>query len=379
VAEESAATSTANEDAESKDEPTSDDRQSMAAAAAIVMPAIVENELPQAAQAAEGTEETGPSDAAAAERPKVHAISIAGADTDHLPVAALAKPSPSSPDEQPRGLAAGQADRTFRSAKTTHPSEIGENPEFIVPRGSIGDEVLEGNERGEDRDSLPSAQHFLEIPTGAADGLESLHTEVENTSPADATTPIAQSGESGVTQNSAASAPHWLAARLPPELLAAATGRQMPQSQASEVESGRLIQRVARAFTAVRDGGEVRLRLSPPELGALRLEIKVEGSAVIAHIEAETPAARTALIENLPALRERLAELGVRIERFDVDLMKRGDERAFDRPANQPRQDHASQPHLPPRDRRLPQVADGVVARTTIVGDLDQRRLNVLV
>jgi flagellar hook-length control protein FliK len=40
-------------------------------------------------------------------------------------------------------------------------------------------------------------------------------------------------------------------------------------------------------------------------------------------LETETEAARTAIVDNLPALRDRLNEQGVRIERFDVDLMQR--------------------------------------------------------
>jgi flagellar hook-length control protein FliK len=44
---------------------------------------------------------------------------------------------------------------------------------------------------------------------------------------------------------------------------------------------------------------------------------------MVAHIQTETDAARTAILDNLPTLRDRLADQGVRIERFDVDLMQR--------------------------------------------------------
>ena len=47
-----------------------------------------------------------------------------------------------------------------------------------------------------------------------------------------------------------------------------------------------------------------------------------------ARLEVETESARGALLENLPALRERLAEQGVKIERFDVDLADRGSDAA---------------------------------------------------
>ena len=44
---------------------------------------------------------------------------------------------------------------------------------------------------------------------------------------------------------------------------------------------------------------------------------------MVAHIQTETDAAKTAILDNLPTLRDRLADQGVRIERFDVDLMQR--------------------------------------------------------
>lgn len=111
--------------------------------------------------------------------------------------------------------------------------------------------------------------------------------------------------------------------RLPGQLLAQAEGAA-PRRGASEVDATRLLHRVARAFAAAQErDGEVRLRLSPPELGALRLELRIQDGAMIAHLETETEAAQAAILENLPALRERLAEQGVRIERFDVDLMQR--------------------------------------------------------
>jgi flagellar hook-length control protein FliK len=165
--------------------------------------------------------------------------------------------------------------------------------------------------------------------------------------------------------------------RPPPELVSR-TPHSKGEREPLEIDSTRLLNRVARAFAAAQDGGEVRLRLSPPELGALRLEVSLHEGALIARLEAETTAARTALIENLPALRDRLADQGVRIERFDVELSPKHNGGTPDRPADrQP----PEQPPIPPpvRQRRLPQVAEGVVGRVHASQDLDLRRLNVVV
>jgi flagellar hook-length control protein FliK len=65
------------------------------------------------------------------------------------------------------------------------------------------------------------------------------------------------------------------------------------------------------------------LRLSPPELGSLHIEINVSNGEMTARVQAETPAARNVLLDNLPALRERLAQHDIKVQRFDVDLMDR--------------------------------------------------------
>jgi len=129
-----------------------------------------------------------------------------------------------------------------------------------------------------------------------------------------------------------------------------------PARGALHIDSARLLNRVARAFTAAQQqGGEIQLRLSPPELGALRLVVQIEDRALVAHLEAETPAARTALIDNLPVLRERLAEQGVRIHRFDVDLMQR---HAGDQPGGLPQRSPEQERYFsPPRAVSGPQPA----------------------
>ncbi len=93
-----------------------------------------------------------------------------------------------------------------------------------------------------------------------------------------------------------------------------------------EVDRVRLIQRVAKALQTAQDrGGTLRIRLTPPELGALKIELIVRDGALSARLEAETPAAKAAILESLPALRERLTSQEIKIERFDVDLMQQSD------------------------------------------------------
>lgn len=94
-----------------------------------------------------------------------------------------------------------------------------------------------------------------------------------------------------------------------------------PGAQEGQIDRVRFVQRVARAFQSLRDGGgSIRLRLRPPELGSLHIEMSVRQGAMTARLEVENHAARSALLDSLPALRERLAQQDIRVERFDIDV-----------------------------------------------------------
>ncbi|MFV2070980.1 MAG: flagellar hook-length control protein FliK, partial [Pirellulales bacterium] len=100
------------------------------------------------------------------------------------------------------------------------------------------------------------------------------------------------------------------------------SGNAAPDTAAGNVDHVRFVQRVARALQMGRSQqGELQLRLSPPELGRLNLEVSIKQGVLTARLEAETDAARSLILDNLPALRDRLSEQNIRIERFHVDLM----------------------------------------------------------
>jgi flagellar hook-length control protein FliK len=105
----------------------------------------------------------------------------------------------------------------------------------------------------------------------------------------------------------------------------------------TQADQLRLIQRVARAMeVAPQRGGLLRLRLRPPELGSLRLEVAMHDGTLSARIETETQTVKTLLLDQLPQLRDRLAEHGFRIERFDVDVAEQHDQQSADTPWQPP-------------------------------------------
>lgn len=82
-------------------------------------------------------------------------------------------------------------------------------------------------------------------------------------------------------------------------------------------------------------GGTMRMRLSPPELGDVRIQVSLRGTAVDVVIQAAEPAAQLAVMTQREQLADALGSRDLRMEAFDV----RGDSDA-------PEQDLAQQ-HAP--------------------------------
>jgi flagellar hook-length control protein FliK len=112
--------------------------------------------------------------------------------------------------------------------------------------------------------------------------------------------------------------------RLPEQLFGRSSSGVQASREITQPDQMRLVQRVARAIEAApQRGGLLRLRLRPPELGAVRLEVLLERGNLIARIETETQQARNVLLEHLPQLRDRLTAQGIHVEQFDVNVSSR--------------------------------------------------------
>jgi flagellar hook-length control protein FliK len=120
--------------------------------------------------------------------------------------------------------------------------------------------------------------------------------------------------------------------------------------ESTQLDRVRFVQRVARAFQSMGErGGTIRLRLSPPELGSLRVEISVRHGTMSARLQAEKNATRNLLLDNLPALRERLEQQNIKIEHFQVDLMDQSTGGMSDQAFSQTPADGSARGNYPPR------------------------------
>jgi len=92
-------------------------------------------------------------------------------------------------------------------------------------------------------------------------------------------------------------------------------------TQITAYQEGKLVQRVMRGIEQLANGGgQVRLRLHPPELGALQMSLRMEGGQVFAKLEVENTTARDALLNNVQTLKDRMADQGMKVASFEVTV-----------------------------------------------------------
>ena len=224
------------------------------------------------------------------------------------------------------------------------------------------------DERGESESSEQNSQDkpTAEVPTEIPPVVDELTDVVSNTdkltggnekaSSVTSSTPNAQLANQAVSQTADA---------VSANTDAHAT-RTEGESQTPTIDRARFVQRVTNAFRAAQQNdGHIQLRLSPPELGQLRIEIAVRNGVLSANLETETADARRVLLDNLPALRQRLAEQDIRIDKFEVDIRREdgqpdGQAGAQDRQAEQNTQRASAQNRI-----RAVQTSEVITSRVT--------------
>src|SRR5207245_1298902 len=123
-----------------------------------------------------------------------------------------------------------------------------------------------------------------------------------------------------------------------------------PDQQAARTDVERLMRLDELRPVRVRDGGEMRLELSPEGLGRVEVRVAVRADAVHAALYAQQDHARDALVAHRPALEAALGRSQLRLETFSVGLGRHepGDPRRHGPPAGPAHQDHGARPNGAP-------------------------------
>lgn len=89
-----------------------------------------------------------------------------------------------------------------------------------------------------------------------------------------------------------------------------------PNSDSDSLNTARLTRGLANAVQ--QRGGAVTLRLTPPEMGTVRIQMQITGTNVSASFHAESASAQTLLTQQLAQLRTSLETQGMNVERLSV-------------------------------------------------------------
>jgi flagellar hook-length control protein FliK len=115
---------------------------------------------------------------------------------------------------------------------------------------------------------------------------------------------------------------------LQSENAAQRTSRETPQQQTlpttslwEHIDHQQLTNRVASVFRSfANQGGTIRMKLHPEELGSLTIRMQIDSGKVTAKFEAETETARQALLANVESLKQKLKEQRLEVTSFEIEV-----------------------------------------------------------
>ncbi len=173
---------------------------------------------------------------------------------------------------------------------------------------------------------------------------------------------------------------------VPPSAIAESTGSGATARDVAEgvarteaAQPLRIVDRVRRAFLAAqRRGAPLRIRLHPPELGSMKLELHVQRGVVKARMETDTAAAQSILSDHVSALKDRLAESGLKVDTFEVTWRQPGQGGETFQEGESFREGHRA-PHFAGRSGRAFETESAEEKSVRSVVDLRAGRLNVRV
>lgn len=174
--------------------------------------------------------------------------------------------------------------------------------------------------RSRDGHSSSAGEHQSQggqTPDGKTPITVALHAQATPLSPGDQQT----ASDVGSVRPNAVGL-HVLAAGLiestPSNAAEPTTQTPLPQVEQSPADAN--LARIARGLQSAisQNGGAVTLRLHPPELGAVRIEVEIHDGVIRAQFQAQNESVRTLLMHQLQNLRQALQGHGLVVDRLDV-------------------------------------------------------------
>ncbi len=250
------------------------------------------------------------------------------------------QPEPASPSQEP-GAESGEPEAVPRPrSEPRYPTQAATRQAETLPVPGASPAAIASTNENNPPDAGPNAALPEETTLGGKSSLGSPATQ-ESALP-----PRIENALQRVEQQ-LSQVPEVGASKSP---TAEGPGKPMPGIDGpGKPETQKLLLRVVQAMRqAARRQGVVRMKLHPPELGSVELQLRLRRGGVEADLRVESSQAQQALLENLHQLRQRLAEQDVKILRFEVDLMNQPPGHFADRQGAQQRQAPAPRTYAGP-------------------------------
>ena len=173
-------------------------------------------------------------------------------------------------------------------------------------------------------------QQSVETNPQQAKGAE--FAEILGAGPKQAMESLVQQVQGSIQQQGPVQNQGLTSAKLMPEtpMVQLPSGQQVAESQIFD----QVVARMSGSFNG--QSGRMVLRLQPAELGSLKLELMVEGDRVRVNLQAQSLQVQEVLERNFSQLRNALAEQGLKIDQFQVNVDRNHDQQnQFDQLARQ--------------------------------------------
>jgi hypothetical protein len=131
--------------------------------------------------------------------------------------------------------------------------------------------------------------------------------------PAIAATPVAVGPGAGAAAGAAADVPM-------PAPMSQPAGTDTDADELARLNGARVARGLRNAVQ--QGGGAVTLRLTPPDLGTVRVQLQIQGTSVAAQFHADNESARSLLNQQLSQLRRALEGQGLQVDRLTVQPMQ---------------------------------------------------------
>ncbi|NOQ50772.1 MAG: hypothetical protein GQ578_00925 [Desulfuromonadaceae bacterium] len=187
-----------------------------------------------------------------------------------------------------------------------------------------------GMASGQANQAAEAIQQSVETNPEQAKGAE--FAEILGTNPKQTMENLVQQVQGSIQQQGPVQNQGLTSAKLMPEtpMVQLPSGQQVAESQIFD----QVVARMSGSFNG--QSGRMVLRLQPAELGSLKLELMVEGDRVRVNLQAQSLQVQEVLERNLPQLRNALAEQGLKIDQFQVNVDQNHDQQnQFDQLAQQ--------------------------------------------